>query len=64
MTSFWNTKNFMRNGRRMNPEFQINEVQLNSNVFQRQAYLLRTNKISFYNSRFLNAPYMPNWDAG
>jgi hypothetical protein len=33
MTVFWNSKNFLRNGGRMNPEFQINEVQLNSAVF-------------------------------
>ena len=39
-------------------------MQLNSAVFQRLAYTLIPNKISFYNSFIINAPYMPKWDPG
>lgn len=32
-TAFWNTKNYLRNGKELNSEFATNEVQLNSAVF-------------------------------
>ena len=63
-TAFWNTKNYLRNGMELNAEFAANDVQLNSAVFQRQAYNIRTNNIKFYNNRWINTPYMPKWDPG
>lgn len=63
-TAFWNTKNYLRNGKALNSEFATNEVQLNSAVFQRQAYQIRTNAITFYNNRWINIPYMPKVQAG
>ena len=39
-TNFWNSKNFLRNGKEMNSQFVGGSVQLNSAVFQRQAYTL------------------------
>ena len=39
-TMYWNVKNFMRNAHNMNSEFTRHSVQLNSAVFQRQAYTL------------------------
>lgn len=32
-TAFWNTKNYLRNGKELNSEFETTEVQLNSAVF-------------------------------
>ena len=63
-TQFWNTKNFLRNGWEMNSQWQSNEVQLNSDYFQRQAYSLMPNAITFRNSHIINIPYMPKWDPG
>jgi hypothetical protein len=63
-TLFWNTKNFLRNGKTMNNQFVANEVQLNRNVFQRQSYSLIENDITFLNNRWINIPYMPKWDPG
>ena len=63
-TLFWNTKNFLRNGKTMNSQFVANEVQLNRNVFQRQSYSLIENDITFLNNRWINIPYMPKWDPG
>jgi len=34
-SNYWNTKNFLRNGKEMNSQFVTNEIQLNSAVFQR-----------------------------
>lgn len=48
----------------MNSQFVSNSIQLNSAVFQRQAYSLITNSITFRNNRWFNAPYMPKWDPG
>lgn len=48
----------------MNSQFVSNEVQLNSAVFQRQAYSLVHNSITFRNNRWINIPYMPKWDPG
>ena len=63
-SNFWNTKNFLRNSEEMNSQFVSNEIQLNSAVFQRQAYSLITNSITFRNNRWINVPYMPKWDPG
>lgn len=63
-TQFWNSKNFLRNGHEMNTEFTPQRTQLTSAVFQRSAYYLRQNKITFRNNRFINVPYMPKWDPG
>ena len=48
----------------MNSEFVANTIQLNSAVFQRQAYSIVQNKITFRNNRWINIPYMPKWDPG
>ena len=48
----------------MNAQFVTNEIQLNSAVFQRQAYSLIENQITFRNSKWINVPYMPKWDPG
>lgn len=48
----------------MNSQFVSNTIQLNSAVYQRQAYSLITNSITFRNNRWFNAPYMPKWDPG
>lgn len=48
----------------MNSEFAQSETQLNSVVFQRQAYTLRQNKVTFRNNRWINFPYMPKLDPG
>ena len=63
-TNFWNSKNFLRNGKEMNSQFVHNEVQLNSVVFQRQAFSLQENAITFRNNRWINVPYMPKLDPG
>lgn len=63
-TNFWNSKNFLRNGEEMNSQFVTNEIQLNSGVFQRQAFSLKQNAITFRNNRWINVPYMPKWDPG
>ena len=63
-TEFWNSKNFLRSGWQMNSQFVSNTIQLNSAVFQRQAYSLITNSITFRNNRWINLPYMPKWDPG
>ena len=63
-TQQWNTKNFLRNGREMNSQWQSNEIQLNNKFFQRQAYTLIPNAITFRNSHIINIPYMPKWDPG
>ena len=63
-SNFWNSKNFLRNGEEMNAQFVSNEIQLNSAVFQRQAYSLVKNAITFRNNRWINVPYMPKWDPG
>ena len=48
----------------MNSAFTSASVQLNTAVFQRQAYSLIPNSITFRNNRWLNLPYMPKWDPG
>lgn len=48
----------------MNSQWVSSEVQLNANVFQRQAYSLIPNQITFRNNRWINIPYMPKWDPG
>jgi len=63
-TEFWNTPNFLRSGWQMNSQFESNTIQLNSAVFQRQAYSLITNNITFRNNRWINLPFMPKWDPG
>lgn len=63
-SEFWNSKNFLRSGWTMNSQFASNSIQLNSAVFQRQAYSLITNKVTFRNNRWINVPYMPKWDPG
>ncbi len=63
-TEYWNVKNFLRSAWSMNSAFTSSSVQLNSAVFQRQAYSLIPNSITFRNNRWLNLPYMPKWDPG
>ena len=63
-TEYWNTKNFLRSAKSMNSAFTSASVQLNTAVFQRQAYSLIPNSITFRNNRWLNLPYMPKWDPG
>ena len=63
-TQFWNTKNFLRSGFHMNPQFVSAEVQLNSAVFQRQAYSLIPNSVTMRNNRWINVPYMPKVQPG
>ena len=48
----------------MNSQWQSNEIQLNNKFFQRQAYSLIPNAITFRNSHWINIPYMPKWDPG
>ena len=63
-TQFWNSKDFIRSGKQMNSQFMTSEVQLNKAVFQREAYSLVTNKITFFNNRWININYMPKWFPG
>ena len=48
----------------MNSQFVTNTIQLNSVVFQRQAFSLQENSITFRNNRWINVPYMPKLDPG
>ena len=64
VTQFWNSKNFLRNGHEMNTEFTPQRTQLTGAVFQRSAYYMIQNKITFRNNRFFNAAYLPKLDPG
>lgn len=48
----------------MNSQFVSNEIQLSKDVFQRQAFSLIQNSITFRNNRWINVPYMPKLDPG
>lgn len=63
-TEYWNVKNFLRSAWSMNSAFTSASVQLNSAVFQRQAYSMITNSITFRNNRWMNFPYLAKWDPG